>query len=123
MVHKVLIKQKITHQRYELLCARVMEGDSPSDFEDSTIRYSGRRRRGNNDGGRSKEQSPGGAASVTSGGVRKLPVNPEDLKKAWAVSKRVNKDDWLEWYNGLCRELLKASPSPALRACWTVAQW
>ena len=123
MVHKVLIKQKITHQRYELLCARVMEGDSAADFEDSTIRYSGRRRRGNNDGGRSKEQSPGSAASVTSGVVRKLPVNPEDLKKAWAVSKRVNKDDWLEWYNGLCRELLKASPSPALRACWTVAQW
>ena len=25
-------------------------------------------------------------------------------------------------YGGLCREFLKASPSPALRACWTVAQ-
>lgn len=123
MVHKVLIKQKITHQRYELLCARVMEGDSPSDLEDSMIRYPGRRRRGGNEGSRGKEQSPAGTAAGTSGTVRKLPVNPEDLKKAWAVSKRVNKEDWLEWYGGLCRELLKASPSPALRACWTVAQW
>ena len=123
MVHKVLIKQKISHQRYELLCARVMEGGSPSDFDDSMIRYPGRRRRGGNDGNRGKEPSPAGSTAVASGVVKKLPVNPEDLKKAWAVSKRVNKDDWLEWYAGLCRELLKASPSPALRACWTVAQW
>ena len=54
--------------------------------------------------------------------VRKLPVSTDDLRKAWAVSRRVSKDDWLEWYGGLCREFLKASPSPALRACWTVAQ-
>ena len=53
---------------------------------------------------------------------RKLPVSTEDLRKAWAVSRRISKDDWLEWYGGLCREFLKASPSPALRACWTVAQ-
>jgi len=31
----------------------------------------------------------------------------EDLRRAWAVSGRVSKDDWLEWYNGLCREFLK----------------
>ena len=54
--------------------------------------------------------------------IRKLPVMTDDLRKAWAVSRRVSKDDWLEWYGGLCREFLKASPSPALRACWTVAQ-
>ena len=54
--------------------------------------------------------------------VRKLPVSTDDLRKAWAVSRRVSKDDWMEWYKGLCREFLKASPSPALRACWTVAQ-
>ena len=122
MVHKVMIKQKISHQRYELLCARVMEGGSPSDFEDSMIRNSSRRRRGGNEGVRGKEPSPAGLTTASSGGVRKQKIS-EDLRKAWAVSKRVNKDDWLEWYSGLCRELLKASPSPALRACWTVAQW
>ena len=54
--------------------------------------------------------------------IKKLPVPTDDLSKAWQVSRRVSKDDWLEWYSGLCRELLKASPSPGLRACWTVAQ-
>lgn len=31
--------------------------------------------------------------------VRKLPVMTDDLRKAWAVSRRVSKDDWLEWYD------------------------
>jgi hypothetical protein len=61
------------------------------------------------------------AAGVPASG-RKLQLPTEDLRKAWAVSRRISKDDWLEWYNGLCREFLKVSPSPALRACWTVAQ-
>ena len=61
------------------------------------------------------------AAGVMGPG-RKLQLPTEDLRKAWAVSRRISKDDWLEWYNGLCREFLKVSPSPALRACWTVAQ-
>ena len=36
--------------------------------------------------------------------------------------RRVSKDDWLEWHRRLSIELLKESPSPALRSCWTVAQ-
>ena len=57
-------------------------------------------------------------------GGRKLPTSAqlENLQAAWDVSKRVSKEDWLDWYNRLCSELLKASPSPALRACWKVAQ-
>ena len=43
-------------------------------------------------------------------------------KCSFQVSRRVSKEDWLDWYNRLCSELLKASPSPALRACWKVAQ-
>ena len=38
------------------------------------------------------------------------------------VSRHVSKDDWLEWYRRRSIELLKESPSPALRSCWTVAQ-
>ena len=34
----------------------------------------------------------------------------------------MSREDWLDWYGRFCNELLKASPSPALRACGTVAQ-
>ena len=123
MVHKILLKHKISHQGYDLLCARIKQDGSSSDFEEGMMRYP--RRRGL--GGRYEplrnfeppepQLSADGAQTI-----RKLPVSTDDLRKAWAVSRRISKDDWLEWYGGLCREFLKASPSPALRACWTVAQ-
>ncbi len=121
MVHKILLKHKISHQNYELLCARVMQGGNTSDFEEGLMRFSNRRR-GRYEAMRSTEPPEPQLSADGSQTVRKLPVSTEDLRKAWAVSRRVSKDDWLEWYGGLCREFLKASPSPALRACWTVAQ-
>ena len=39
-------------------------GLSASDFEDSMIRFPGRRRRGGNNAGRGKDQQPAGAAAV-----------------------------------------------------------
>merc|ERR1712155_420947 len=53
---------------------------------------------------------------------KKLYVSAAHLQRAWAVSRRVSKDDWLEWHRRLSIELLKESLSPALRSCWTVAQ-
>lgn len=38
------------------------------------------------------------------------------------ASRRVSKDDWTEWLRRLSIELLKESPSPALRSCWALAQ-
>lgn len=34
----------------------------------------------------------------------------------------MSKDDWIEWLRRLSIELLKESPSPALRSCWALAQ-
>ena len=48
MVHKVLMKQKINHQRYEIVCARVMQGGSPTEFDDAIARLPRRRRQGTN---------------------------------------------------------------------------
>ena len=42
--------------------------------------------------------------------------------KAWTNTGRVSKDDWSEWLRRLGVELLKESPSPALRSCWALAQ-
>uniref|UniRef100_A0A915JVW2 non-specific serine/threonine protein kinase n=1 Tax=Romanomermis culicivorax TaxID=13658 RepID=A0A915JVW2_ROMCU len=46
----------------------------------------------------------------------------EFLWQTWSVSRCVSKEDWMEWLRRLSVELLKESPYPALRACWSVAQ-
>lgn len=49
---------------------------------------------------------------------KKLPVNQAALKAAWDSSQRNNtKEDWQEWIARLSKELLKQSPSHAIRAC------
>ncbi len=57
-----------------------------------------------------------------SGATKQLPLNQEKLKRAWEVSQRTTKDDWDEWMVQFSLELLRESPSPALRSCCTVAQ-
>ena len=52
----------------------------------------------------------------------KYSVNELNLKKAWESSQRSTKEDWVEWMRHFSVELLKESPSPALRACYTLAQ-
>ncbi len=59
---------------------------------------------------------------VMVGAPQKLPVNPGNLKKAWESSQRVTKEDWAEWMRHFSVELLRESPSPALRACHELAQ-
>ncbi|CAR66402.1 DEHA2F23452p [Debaryomyces hansenii CBS767] len=48
---------------------------------------------------------------------KKLPVNQGALKAAWDSSSRQTKEDWQEWIGRLSKELLKQSPSHAIRAC------
>ena len=43
------------------------------------------------------------------------------MKNAWECSQRSTKDDWHEWIRRLSVELLKESPSHALRACASLA--
>lgn len=47
--------------------------------------------------------------------IKKINVNPENLRFAWTATRRVSKDDWLEWLRHLSIGLLKESQSPALR--------
>ena len=54
-------------------------------------------------------------------GIRKLPVNQASLRKAWDTQPRSTKDDWADWIRRLCLEMLKETPSHALRACADMA--
>ncbi|KDD76204.1 FAT domain-containing protein, partial [Helicosporidium sp. ATCC 50920] len=44
------------------------------------------------------------------------------LRRAWESSQRSTKEDWAEWMRNFSIELLKQSPSKALRACGSLAQ-
>ena len=55
-------------------------------------------------------------------GATRLPVNEAGLRRAWESSQRSTKEDWAEWMRHFSVELLKESPSPALRATHSLAQ-
>ncbi|CCE63837.1 hypothetical protein TPHA_0F03570 [Tetrapisispora phaffii CBS 4417] len=51
----------------------------------------------------------------------KLPVNKQVLQNAWDCSQQRTREDWQEWIRRLSIQLLKESPSHALRACSNLA--
>jgi len=53
---------------------------------------------------------------------REMQPNQQSLRQAWEASHRSTKDDWVEWMRRFALELLRESASPALRACWALAQ-
>ncbi|OWB72318.1 hypothetical protein B5S31_g2025 [[Candida] boidinii] len=53
--------------------------------------------------------------------TKKLQVNTRALKNVWNCSECRTKDDWQEWLRRFSIELLKESPSQALRACGSLA--
>ena len=55
--------------------------------------------------------------TLTNFDQRKLPVNQEHLKNSWEASQKSTREDWQEWLRRFSIELLKESPSNALRAC------
>lgn len=53
---------------------------------------------------------------------QKMIVNQAQLARSWDVSQRSTAVDWNEWLRRLKGDLLRESPSPALRACSALAQ-
>ncbi|KAJ5072006.1 serine/threonine-protein kinase mtor [Anaeramoeba ignava] len=51
-----------------------------------------------------------------------LKINENNLREAWKVQNCLTKGDWEEWIRKFSTELLRESPSPALRSCATLAQ-
>ncbi|XP_075183475.1 serine/threonine-protein kinase mTOR [Anomaloglossus baeobatrachus] len=114
MVNKVLLKHRILHQRYEVLTCRILKGYTLADEEEDPLIYQHRTARGN------LGEYAGGP--LDTGPMKKLHVSTTNLQKAWGATRRVSKDDWLEWLRRLGVELLKDSSSPSLRSCWSLAQ-
>ena len=100
-VKKVLVANHVPHHNYELLVSKLQKGEPlPQDLSPDD-HYGGL-----------------GDDSVYSDiGQRKLPVNQEHLKNAWEAAQKSTPEDWQEWIRRFSVELLKESPSHALRAC------
>ncbi|KAJ2885848.1 phosphatidylinositol kinase- protein kinase tor1 [Coemansia asiatica] len=54
-------------------------------------------------------------------GGPKLYVDANQLRNAWSTQQRVANNDWVSWLDNFAVELLRQSPSPALRATCTLA--
>ncbi|XP_028613619.1 serine/threonine-protein kinase mTOR [Grammomys surdaster] len=115
MVNKVLVRHRISHQRYDVLICRIVKGYTLADEEEDPLIYQHRMLR-------SSQGDALASGPVETGPMKKLHVSTINLQKAWGAARRVSKDDWLEWLRRLSLELLKDSSSPSLRSCWALAQ-
>ncbi|KAG0181763.1 phosphatidylinositol kinase- protein kinase tor1 [Apophysomyces sp. BC1034] len=107
VINKVLTRHRITHANYELLVGKLLKGENlPQELGKAL-----------DDRDSKGDEAPSADLSAT----KKQPVNQQLLKKAWEASHRSTKEDWMEWIRRLSLELLKQSPSHALRACVTLA--
>jgi hypothetical protein len=99
---------------------------------DSVYRGGSGRGEGSHYGGRSPELDPnafsplqhasGGLSPLDfAGGSGSFTVDEFALRRAWDSSSRSTKEDWLEWMRHVSVEMLRQSPSPALRACLELA--
>jgi FKBP12-rapamycin complex-associated protein len=105
-IRKAMSSNLIQHGQYEMIIGKILAGDPlPSLYANESERF-----------GQSQAGEPPVEVST-----KKLPVNQSQLKKAWEASQRSTKDDWQEWIRRFSVELLKESPSHALRACATLA--
>ena len=104
-LRRAIIVAGMSHATFDSLRTKIRNGeDLPQDLR-PTLNFQG-----------SNED-----VTPAEGGQRKLPVNQEHLRKAWAASKTSTKEDWQEWMRRFSIELLKESPSNALRACQQLA--
>ena len=104
-VKKMLDKNGPPHANHDLLVAKLQKGEPlPQDLS-SDEHYA----------------TLGDEHQIVDVSQKKLPVNQYHLKSAWDASQKSTPEDWQEWLRRFSVELLKESPSHALRACATLA--
>ncbi|KAJ5666232.1 uncharacterized protein N7477_008680, partial [Penicillium maclennaniae] len=105
LLNKVLKQHQITHTNYQILVTKLQKGDPlPQDLNPEE-----------------NYAFPTDDTSFAEIGQKKIVVNQQHLKNAWDASQKSTREDWQEWIRRFSVELLKESPSPALRACASLA--
>lgn len=104
-VKKSLDKNGLSHANYDALVSKLQKGEPlPQDLGSDEL-YT----------------TLGDEHQMVEVNQKKLPVNQEHLKSAWDATQKSTPEDWQEWLRRFSVELLKESPSHALRACATLA--
>lgn len=105
LISKILDKHQIHHHNYQILVSKLQKGDPlPQDLNPEE-HYG----------------TFGDDTSYADMNQKKIQVNQEHLKNAWDASQKSTREDWQEWIRRFSIELLKESPSHALRACANLA--
>jgi len=131
-IQKAMLKNSIQHPKFDMIARRLSNYDAPciSDAEDweSSPSFLGPENLDNNlvikYSKLNLEQALAGAPTASdevSGGVHSE-QGMLALRRAWESSQRSTRDDWAEWMRNFSIELLRQSPSRALRACSSLAQ-
>lgn len=105
VINDVLVRARIHNTNYEQLVTKLLNSEP---LPQNLNPYRKRLKIG-------EDAAP---ADMTS---KKLRVNQQQLQMTWDTSQRTTRDDWLEWLRRLSLELLKESPSHALRATASIA--
>ncbi|KAL3621059.1 hypothetical protein CASFOL_035971 [Castilleja foliolosa] len=117
-IHKLLLKHRIRHKDFEEIEVRLRKreplilGNTAS--QKQTRRFPG-------------EMISDPVVDLDDSECRVDPqkphqVNEDKISAAGEASQRSTKEDWTEWMRHFSIELLKESPSPALRTCAKLAQ-
>ncbi|XP_017768823.1 PREDICTED: target of rapamycin [Nicrophorus vespilloides] len=112
LVKRIIIKHKIHNCLYDMLISKITSDTTladDSDFSLVKMKIKVKNREAN-------------VCTMDSTMIQRLKVSAKNLEQAWTATRRVSKDDWLEWSRRLSIELLKQSPIPALRSCLSLAQ-
>ncbi|KAI4184996.1 MAG: hypothetical protein LQ346_006001 [Caloplaca aetnensis] len=100
-IKKALVASHMSHHNYDVLVLKLRLGEDLPENLSPDENYG----------------APRDDSGLTEAVQKKLPVNQEHLKNAFEASQKSTREDWLEWMRRFSVELLKESPSHALRAC------
>lgn len=122
-IHKLMVKHRLQHKEFEEIQGRV-EKREPLIFGSTTAQRLNRRLPVEviSDPLSDGESDLYEVGTDMQKQLRNHQVNDGRLRTAGEASQRSTKEDWAEWMRHFSIELLKESPSPAIRTCTTLAQ-
>ncbi|CAN6544525.1 unnamed protein product [Malus baccata var. baccata] len=122
-IHKLLLRHRLRHKEFEEIEGRLKRCE-PLILGSTTIQRLSRRLPAEviTDNWNDLETDPYDVGSEVQKQLRGHQVNDGRLRTAGEASQRSTKEDWAEWMRHFSIELLKESPSPALRTCARLAQ-
>ncbi|KAJ0981872.1 hypothetical protein J5N97_010127 [Dioscorea zingiberensis] len=122
-IHKLLLKHHLRHRDFDEIMSHLRKRE-PLILESLSAQKLTRRVQveGISDPLNDMDSDPSDDGTEMHRQLRTHQVNDVRLRTAGEASQRSTKEDWAEWMRHFSIELLKESPSPALRTCARLAQ-